>query len=223
MFFNALFSQNALLNNQLAKIGTLYGFEITSTLFLKEKIDPKIHHVVCISQSDPEYREVIQDLKLHYPDVFFVVLIEEKDQISLVDLQDDYLIFIVEDKNDEMMHHQFWLWLFKLLSTRFKITSSGSVQIGQGFFYPVKATFERDGKEFHLTDKQNEMIKMLVQNRGNIVSRISLLEKIWNTDKISTDRVIDTNIVAIRKILGDNFQRKYLQTVSGQGYRLNHE
>ncbi|MGL4561029.1 MAG: winged helix-turn-helix domain-containing protein [Brevinema sp.] len=223
MLFNALLINISEQHNVIKNTASLYHFHTISTFFVKEEITKELYHLICVSQHQKNYREIIHDLKFQYPYSSFALLIDDKEQINLDDFRDDFLIFILDKNNLEMSAHQFWSWCFHIVSSRYKISTEG-VKIGKGRLFLDRSTFEQDGQIYLLSEKQKEMMKMLIKKRGSIVSRIALLENIWNTDKIMTDRVIDTNIVALRKIFGDDGRNpKYLETIFGQGYRLNCE
>lgn len=71
------------------------------------------------------------------------------------------------------------------------------------------------GKEVQLTLKQYELLRLLVQNKGTVVSRDKLLDEVWGEDYGET-RTLDMFIAELRKVLG-NSQCK-ISTVRGVGY-----
>lgn len=80
--------------------------------------------------------------------------------------------------------------------------------------YTVK---NADNNEIKLTTKEFEIIKCLYENKGNVVTRDSLINKVWDYEHISDERFIDTHIKNIRKKLAPNI----ILTVKNIGYRLN--
>jgi DNA-binding response OmpR family regulator len=77
------------------------------------------------------------------------------------------------------------------------------------------------GEVLPLTLLEATLLKLLVQNAGNVVSKGEILEKVWNMSPDTETRAVDNFIVRLRKYLHDNPRfPKHLQTVRGAGYRL---
>ena len=78
-----------------------------------------------------------------------------------------------------------------------------------------------NGNTTHLTVMEAELLRHLVRNRGRVVSRKSILEKVWGLREDTDTRAIDNFIVRLRRYLEDDPTRpKHLQTVRGVGYRF---
>lgn len=56
-----------------------------------------------------------------------------------------------------------------------------------------------DGKEIPLTKKEFEILKLLLENKGNVFSREEILSRIWKDEVYVLDRTIDVNITRLRK------------------------
>lgn len=70
--------------------------------------------------------------------------------------------------------------------------------------------------------KEFELLKMLVVNKGKVLSRELLLEKIWGFDYYGETRTVDVHIRYLRqKIEDDDNNPIYIETVRGIGYRFN--
>lgn len=78
----------------------------------------------------------------------------------------------------------------------------------------IKATI--DGKEIALTKKEFEILKLLLENRGNVFSREEILSRIWKDEVYVLDRTIDVNITRLRKKIG--IYGKNIVTRLGFGY-----
>jgi DNA-binding response OmpR family regulator len=79
----------------------------------------------------------------------------------------------------------------------------------------------RSGKEFDLTSLEVEILKYFVAHRGEVVSRETLLDKIWGYETYPSTRTIDNHILKLRKKLEeDPAQAKYIFSVYGEGYRF---
>ena len=73
----------------------------------------------------------------------------------------------------------------------------------------------KEGEKIRLGKKQMEILKILVYNKGNIISREQLIQYVWYTDEVN-DRTVDAHISKIRRELG----LTCIKSVPGYGYRL---
>lgn len=72
-----------------------------------------------------------------------------------------------------------------------------------------------------LTLKEFELLKILIQNRGRVLSRDTLLEKVWGFDYYGETRTVDVHIRYLRqKIEKDDSKPEFIETVRGVGYRF---
>ena len=78
-----------------------------------------------------------------------------------------------------------------------------------------------DGKEIRLAQKDFNLLLLLMQNKGTILSRDVILSKVWGWDFEGEDRTVDTHIKRIRKALGD--KAHLIVTTSGVGYSFKRE
>ncbi|MCX7921414.1 MAG: response regulator transcription factor [Clostridia bacterium] len=69
--------------------------------------------------------------------------------------------------------------------------------------------------------KEFELLKMLIMNKGKVLSRELLLDKIWGFDYYGETRTVDVHIRYLRqKIEDDDDNPSYIETVRGIGYRF---
>lgn len=80
---------------------------------------------------------------------------------------------------------------------------------------------ENPGKrtEVELTQKEFEMLHVLLINKGIVLTRQKLLNLVWGEDYFGEERIVDTHIKNIRRKLGCN----YISTIRGVGYRIDKE
>lgn len=77
-------------------------------------------------------------------------------------------------------------------------------------------------KKIDLTLKEFELLEILVKNRGKILTRETLLDKIWGYEYVGETRTIDVHIRYLRKkIEVDDKNPKFIETIRGVGYRFN--
>lgn len=78
-----------------------------------------------------------------------------------------------------------------------------------------------DGKEIVLTNKEFEILKLLAQNRGIVLSSRQIYESVWHEEFYESDSTIMTHIKNLREKLGDNYKNaRYIKTIWGVGYRI---
>lgn len=79
----------------------------------------------------------------------------------------------------------------------------------------------RDGKSIDLTAKEFDLLVMLMKNRGRVMTRDSLLDKVWGVEYFGDTRTVDVHVRYLRqKIEKDPDNPSYIQTVRGVGYRF---
>ena len=70
--------------------------------------------------------------------------------------------------------------------------------------------------------KEFELLKMLIINKGKVLSREHLLDKIWGFDYYGETRTVDVHIRYLRQKIEDNDENPtFIETVRGIGYRFN--
>jgi DNA-binding response OmpR family regulator len=76
----------------------------------------------------------------------------------------------------------------------------------------------RAGEPVSLTNKEFALLEHLVLNRGQCVTRIELLDSVWNMDPTQTTNIVDVYVNYLRRKLKDPPPGKLIRTVRGQGY-----
>ena len=82
-------------------------------------------------------------------------------------------------------------------------------------------TAHRAGRHLGLSPKEFELLKYLMENAGEVVTREMLLRHVWKLSFDPQTNVIDVNLVRLRRKLEDGFATPCLETLRGRGYRLN--
>ena len=84
-----------------------------------------------------------------------------------------------------------------------------------------KFTAERDGRELSLPTKAYEVLKVLLERKGQVVTRDQLIDGAWGSDEGVTLRTLNNVIVKIRAAIEPEPEEpRHLKTVHGVGYRL---
>jgi DNA-binding response OmpR family regulator len=74
-----------------------------------------------------------------------------------------------------------------------------------------------DGEELALTAREFDVLSVLAEEPGVVVSRRTLVERIWDTTWYGPTRTIDVHVASLRRKLGDP---GWIVTVRGVGFRL---
>jgi DNA-binding response OmpR family regulator len=77
---------------------------------------------------------------------------------------------------------------------------------------------EVDGQAVRLTRREFELLKCLVENRGRVLSRDRLLERVWGYDRFIETRSVDVHVGRLRAKLGA--AGPHIETIVGLGYRF---
>jgi len=78
-----------------------------------------------------------------------------------------------------------------------------------------------NGNTIHLTLMEAELLRHLIRNNGRVVSRKSILERVWGLKEDTDTRAIDNFIVRLRRYIEDDPSHPgHLLTVRGIGYRF---
>lgn len=104
-----------------------------------------------------------------------------------------------------------------LLKRRFFHKKQDAIELRNGakFFVESNKVVTNDG-EFTLAPKEFELLKLLAENRGKIVSKELVNERLWSYDEEPSEMSLRTHLKNLRKIIGYDA----IETLRGVGYRL---
>ena len=93
-------------------------------------------------------------------------------------------------------------------------------EFGEYRLDPAEHRLMRDGKIIALTPKAFETLRLLIENSGHLLEKERLMEMLWADAFVEEGNLAD-NISKIRQALGDSRKEpKFIETVSGRGYRF---
>ena len=90
--------------------------------------------------------------------------------------------------------------------------------IGGLYLCPAKHIIRVNDKDVVLTLKEFELLTLLLQNQGNVLSRDVILQKIWGYEFDGENRTVDVHVRTLRSKLGECGD--LVETVRGVGYRI---
>ena len=74
------------------------------------------------------------------------------------------------------------------------------------------------GKLIELPPKEYELLVYFMEHKGWVISRDTLLDKVWGRDFYGNDRIVDNHIKKLRQALGDSGRQ--IRTVISKGYKM---
>ena len=101
---------------------------------------------------------------------------------------------------------------------------SGKIESAGIILDDVRHRVYSEGKEIEITNREYELLKFLMQNRGVAYSRDDLLNFVWGYEYSGETRTVDVHIRQLRrKIEKDDANPVIIETVRGRGYRFCEE
>ena len=101
-------------------------------------------------------------------------------------------------------------------------TGDGDVLVVGGLeLDPTGRTARLDGTDLDLSPKEFDLLRVLMERAGEVISKRELLAEVWREPYGGSDRTVDVHLSWIRKKLGESAgSPRYLRTVHGVGVKL---
>ena len=96
-----------------------------------------------------------------------------------------------------------------------RVLEAGPLQLDPG-----RHTVTCQGQRVELTHREFDLLKILMENQGIVMSRSTLMERVWGYDYMGETNIVDVYIRYLRGKIDDAFGLRLLQTVRGVGYVL---
>lgn len=146
-----------------------------------------------------------------------VLMVTARDQIADkvggLDLgADDYLVkpFAIEEL----------LARIRAITRREGSRRSGRIEVGPVAIDTVDQTATLNGQIVKLTQREFSLLEALAQNAGRILSRDTILDRVWNTEE-ALPNTVNFHMKSLRRKIDP--EGKLIHTVHGFGYRLHWE
>jgi two-component system, OmpR family, response regulator RegX3 len=77
------------------------------------------------------------------------------------------------------------------------------------------------GEPLELSRKEFDLLRLLVESAGSVVTRERLIDEVWDTNWFGSTKTLDVHVSALRKKLGDDpATPRFIHTVRGVGFRF---
>lgn len=90
--------------------------------------------------------------------------------------------------------------------------------VGELYVCPAKRLVQAGGEDVSLTHKEFELLCLLLDNRGRVLTRDVIMDKIWDSDFDRETRTVDVHVRTLRSKLGS--AGSCIETVRGMGYKI---
>ena len=99
--------------------------------------------------------------------------------------------------------------------------ASGDFSLGLLFVSPDRHEVKVGGKDVTLTNKEFELLCLLLRNKGIVLTRATLMDRVWGFESERENPTLDVHIRTLRVKLGE--AGSYIETVRGIGYKIGGE
>ena len=185
----------------------------TEALGVIERLQPELV-LLDLGLPDMDGQSLCKEIKRKYPEVVVIILtahdgVNEKVK-SFDGGADDYLTKPFEPEE-----------LVARIRTRLKNDSKQQIlKVADLTLNPKTIEVKRDGKLVTLTPQEFKLLEYLMTNKGEVLTRDMILNRIWlYSDEVDT-RVVDVYIGYLRKKIDGASKQKLIQSVRGFGYTI---
>jgi DNA-binding response OmpR family regulator len=199
------------LEEQSHQVDVAYDGITGKTLAFQNEYDVIILDIILPSSNGWEVCQSIRQLKLTTPILMLSALGTTDDKVKGLDMgADDYLTKPFK---------------FKELQARLRALSRRRYAADQELFtiddleVDVSAKIaRRNGQQLQLTSREFRLLEYFIKNKGRVLSRIQILEAVWEVDFDLGSNVVDVYVNYLRNKIDKNHKNKLIHTVIGMGY-----
>ncbi len=95
------------------------------------------------------------------------------------------------------------------------------LQVGDLVVNPSTRQVKRGRRLVGLTAREYQLLLLLLERKGTVVSRDLMLRQVWKDDQATTSNVIEVYVRYLRQKLEQGGERRLIHTIRGQGYCLS--
>ncbi len=115
----------------------------------------------------------------------------------------------------------------KLIEKNKKLQDKSSVGDSYSFdnntiYFKAQEAINKQGEKISLSKKETMLLKLLIENKNEVVPREKILQTVWGYNVYPTTRTIDNFILSFRKYFEDDSRNpKFFHSVRGVGYKYS--
>lgn len=95
------------------------------------------------------------------------------------------------------------------------------LQVSDLVVNPLGRQVKRGSRPVALTAREYQLLLLLLERKGTVVSREQILSHVWNDQQAAASNVIEVYVRYLRQKLEEGGERRLIHTVRGQGYCLS--
>lgn len=176
--------------------------------------DMIILDIMLPGRSGLDILNTLRQEKLAVPILLLTAKSETEDKVTGLDLgADDYLT-----KPFDMP--ELLARLRVLARRKQEISFQNNCTFGDIVLDPHALSLHCGNQYFKLTLKESQLLEMLIDARGGVISKNRIIEKVWGFDSDAEDRHVEVYISFLRKKLKALDTDTFIETVRGMGYAL---
>ena len=85
----------------------------------------------------------------------------------------------------------------------------------------IARTVRREGQPLDLQPREFRLLEYMMRNRGRVLTRTMLLERVWDFHFDPKTNVVETHVSRLRGKVDRPFSTEMIKTIRGSGYVLN--
>lgn len=109
----------------------------------------------------------------------------------------------------------------RALGRRYKARDESRLEIGGLVVDRFARRVTRDGREIALQQREYQILLVLMENAGNVVTRKMLIEQVWNYDFDPKTNIVESHLSRLRTKIDKDFAVQLIHTVRRSGYALH--
>lgn len=202
------------LQEQSYDVDVAYDGQTGLSLALQKEYALIVLDVILPNSNGIQVCSEIRKYNLHVPILMLTALGTTEDVVKGLDAgADDYLTKPFKFKE--------LLARVRALTRRSNLTqSNGKLTIADLEVDLDTKAVTRGGKVITLTAKEFSLLEYFIRNKGKVLSRLDLLENVWELNFDLSSNVVDVYVNYLRNKIDKSFDHKLIHTVIGMGYVL---
>ena len=109
----------------------------------------------------------------------------------------------------------------RALHRRSSLAARAPIRIGDLVVDPAARRVTRAGTDIPLSAREFDILHLLAANAGHVVTRLTILDEVWDGETDLRSNVIDVHLASIRAKIDRPFGTDTITTMRGVGYRLD--
>lgn len=141
---------------------------------------------------------------------------EPEDKIKSLDTgADDYLVKPFHFK--ELISR---INALKRRAEQYQQPNNSIITCGNLEFDYLKNKVSRGDRLIELSQKEFKLLHFLLENKDNVVSRMSIFQRVWQLPQDTYTNIIEVYISYLRTKIDSGFDQKLIRTIKGRGYMI---